>query len=168
MLKPERYIRLLLLSMLLSACGFHLRGTVELPALMASTYVDGDRYPDLSRSLRDQLQGSNVRLVDTASRATAQIRLLGETRSRRILSVDTNGQANAYELIYQARFELVAADGKVLLANQSLSRSRDLNVSGGNLLGKSREQQQIYQALVPAMAIAILQRIQYSNVDNAR
>lgn len=163
--KSGRYIWLLVMALLLSACGFQLRGTVELPAIMANTYVDGDRYPDLSRSLRDQLQGSNVQLVESAAIASAQIRLLSETRGRRILSVDVNGQANAYELVYQVSFELVDADGKILLARQSLSRSRDLNVSGGNLLGKSREQQQIYDTLVLSMASAILQRIQYSRLE---
>jgi len=159
-----RFIWPLLAALLLAGCGFHLRGTVELPAAMANTYVDGERYPDLVRSLRDQLQGSNVRLVESATTATARIHLLSETRSRRILSVDANGQANAYELVYQVRFELLDAEGKILLPAQTLSRSRDLNVSGGNLLGKSSEEQQIYDGLLLSMVSAILQRIQYSRL----
>lgn len=151
----------LLMVLLLGACGFHLRGTVELPAAMVSTYVDGERYPDLARSLRDQLQASNVRLVESVVNATARIHLINETRTRRILSVDVNGQANAYELIYQVSFEVLDTEGKTLLPLQTLSRSRDLNVSGGNLLGKSSEEQQIYDSLLLAMASAILQRIQY-------
>jgi len=158
------YLWPLLAVLLLAGCGFHLRGSVELPAAMASTYVDGERYPDLVRSLRDQLQDSNVHLVESAATATARIHLLSETRSRRILSVDTNGQANAYELVYQVRFELLDADGKILLPAQTLSRSRDLNISGGNLLGKSSEEQQIYDGLLLSMASAILQRIQYSSL----
>ncbi|MDH5185091.1 MAG: LPS assembly lipoprotein LptE [Gammaproteobacteria bacterium] len=156
------------MSILLSACGFHLRGTVVLPASMANTYVDGERYPDLTRALRDQLQGSNVRLVESASNATARIRLLSATRSRRILSVDANGQANAYELIYQVSFELLDAEGGILLPSQSLVRSRDLNVSGDNLLGKSSEEEQIYDSLLLSMASAILQRIQYSRQDSTQ
>jgi len=155
----------LLAVLLLAGCGFHLRGSVELPAAMARTYVDGEHYPDLVRSLRDQLQGSNVQLVESAVTATAQIHLLSETRSRRILSVDAGtGQANVYELVYQVRFELLDAKGQVLLPAQTLSRSRDLNISGGNLLGKSSEEQQIYAGLLLSMASAILQRIQYSRL----
>lgn len=166
---PKRYIWLLVsASLLISACGFHLRGTVVLPAIMANTYVDGEQYPDLTRSLRDQLQGSNVRLVESARDATARIHLLSETRSRRLLSVDINGQANAYELIYQVSFEVLDVEGEILLPRQNLSRSRDLNVSGGNLLGKSREQQQIYDSLLLSVASAILQRIQYSPLETSR
>ena len=35
----------------LSACGFHLRGTVELPAAMQTTYVQGDKFSLLVREL---------------------------------------------------------------------------------------------------------------------
>ena len=157
-----------LLPLFLSACGFHLRGTVLLPVEMAQTYVEAGKYPDLARALRDQLQGSNVTLVSSVSVATAVIRLQSESRSRRILSVDSNGQANAYELVYQVSFDLVDMHGESLLPTQSLSRSRDLNLSGDNLLGKSREEQQIYDTLLLNMASAILQRIQYARLGTAQ
>jgi LPS-assembly lipoprotein len=159
---------LLVVGLSLSACGFHLRGSVQLPPVMARTYVEAGRAGELAEDLRELLRSSGVQLVGSKPEASAVIRLLGDQRERRVIAVDTSGAASAYELSYQARFELLDGDGAVLLGGQSLSRSRDLNFDGANVLGKSREEEQIYAALRSDVAAAILQRIQYGLPEGAK
>jgi len=152
---------LLLLGLILSACGFHLRGDIQLPAVMAHTYVEAGQAGELAAEIRAQLGAAGGEPAGNRAQASAVLRLLGEQRQRRVIAVDSSGAASAYELSYQASFELLDAEGAVLLARQSLTRSRDLSFDGGNVLGKSREEEQIYQALRADVAAAILQRIQY-------
>jgi LPS-assembly lipoprotein len=156
-----RSVLLLWLGLSLAACGFHLRGSVELPPVMARSFVEAGQAGELAAEVRGLLQSSGVQVVSSRGDATVVIRLLGEQRQRRVIAVDTSGAASAYELTYQVRFELRDGEDAVLMPPQSLSRSRDLNFDGGNVLGKSREEEQIYAALRTDLATAILQRIQY-------
>jgi len=158
---PWRALQLLLLGLSLSACGFHLRGSVKLPPVMARTYIDAGQADELATELGGLLQGSGVELVVSRGQATAVIRLMDEQRRSRVTTVNTSGAASSYELSDQVDIELQGPDGEVLLPRQTLSRSRDLNFDGSNVLGKSREQQQIYSALRRDLAAAILTHIQY-------
>ncbi|MBD3671817.1 MAG: hypothetical protein HUJ29_13690 [Gammaproteobacteria bacterium] len=146
----------------LSACGFHLRGSVALPAVMEKSFVEAGQYRELGQALEQRLRGAGMQLVASEAEASAVIRLLGEQRQRRVIAVDTSGQASAYELSYTVSFELHDGAGETLLGRQSLSSSRDLNFDAANVLGKSREEAQIYEALREAAASSILQRIQYA------
>lgn len=160
---PWRAVLLLWLSATLSACGFHLRGEVQLPPVMARPYIDAGRSPELASDLEDLLKGNGITPVDSRDAASSVIRLTGESRNRRLTTVSVSGTASGYELSYQAGFEVVAADGQVLLGQASLSRSQDISLTANNnILGKSREEEQIYTRLRRAVAGAILQRIQYS------
>jgi len=156
-----KFTLLLLLGLSVSACGFHLRGSVTLSPMMARTYVEAGQSVELAAELSDLLQSSGAQLVTQRLEAKAVIKLLGEQRQRRVIAVDSNGAASAYELSYQASFELLDGDGAVLMARQLVSRSRDLSYDSGNVLGKSREEEQTYRALRAEVAAAILQRIQY-------
>jgi outer membrane lipopolysaccharide assembly protein LptE/RlpB len=72
--------------LLLSACGFHPRGDVELPKAMSKTYIQGATpYSDLETDLRRSLSGSTpyfVRAAVSRSRmSTSSLRTLISSRA---------------------------------------------------------------------------------------
>ena len=70
----------------LAACGFHLRGTADMP--FATVYVPNATSGialDLSRNLR---AGSNVKVVDDPKQAEAILEFSGETRAKEIRGPD--------------------------------------------------------------------------------
>ena len=93
-----------------AACGFHLRGTADLP--FSSVYVPGANAGialDLARNLR---AGTNVKLVDNAKQAEAILEFTGETRAKEILSLTGAGRVSEFRLRYRVGFR--APDGSVI------------------------------------------------------
>jgi LPS-assembly lipoprotein len=128
----------LLLPLLLTACGFALRGADVLPPDLGKLYVNANR------ALHDEvvifLEGSSTEIVDTREDAQVILTMSGEKYDRRVLSVDPDtGRAREFELSY--RFDAVATttDGRVLLKPQKLSLRRDLIFDPGALLGATNE-----------------------------
>ncbi|WP_172600369.1 LPS assembly lipoprotein LptE [Sulfurivermis fontis] len=137
--------------MLLTSCGFHLRGAVELPPQLARTQLVGvDARSELADEITAALEGAGAQVV-TAD-ATAQLHVSGERENRRLLSVGRTGRASEYEVTYQFSFELRAPvvsqdrDGqakvhyRVLVPRQSVSLSRDYSFDRNNVLGKGEEE----------------------------
>ena len=68
-----------LLLALLSACGFHLRGEVELPPVLQETYLESKNpYTGMARALRVELEAAGGRIVETSEHATAVLHIVRE------------------------------------------------------------------------------------------
>ncbi|MAT66125.1 MAG: hypothetical protein CMN57_10835 [Gammaproteobacteria bacterium] len=119
-------VSLLLLALTLTACGFQLRGQVNLPPEMARTHVQGlNEYSDLGRDLRRLLEGSGVQVVDSTEGASAILDIITNQASRRVLSVQAGGKVQEYELIQRLVFSVRTTDGRLLLEPQELELTRE-------------------------------------------
>lgn len=77
---------LVCLSLLLCACGFHPRGSYQLPKELAHVYLEGGS-PALREQMREQMRRSGGQLVDSRSNALMVITLFDEQFQRRTLSL---------------------------------------------------------------------------------
>ncbi len=152
---------LMLLSlMVLSACGFRLRGDVELPAQLQQTYIESNSpFTGMARSLRNELEASGARVVDSREQATAVLRITDEQSENRILSVGSTGKASEYELYDAVTFQLTDREGQVLVKAQNLRMIRDLVFDENELLGKVSEAEQLHVQMRSSLARQILTRI---------
>jgi LPS-assembly lipoprotein len=136
--------------LLLTSCGFHLRGAVTLPPQMERTQLLGvDARDPLAEEITAALEDAGVRVV--AGDATAQLIVSGERQARRLLSVGSTGRASEYEISYQFSFELRAPAAEatdagakpaavVLVPQQGVSLDRDYSFDPDNVLGKGDEE----------------------------
>ncbi len=150
-----------MLLLTLTACGFHLRGGVELPAVMQSTYIES-KFPfdDMTRIITQELRASKVNVTQQQAGATSILKLINHRSSRRVLSVGSSGRATEYELFEEVTFALSDAQGKKFLAPQTLRMTRDLVFDESQLLGNVSEAEDIHDQLQHALARRILTRIQ--------
>lgn len=147
----------------LTACGFHLRGAVTLPAIMQSTYVESQfPFDDMTRIIDQELRSSGVKVVPDKESATAVLKLISHRSNRRILSVGSSGRATEYELFEEVTFALFDAQGEEYLEPQILSITRDLVFDETQLLGKVEESEAIRIQLQQTLARRVLTRIQVS------
>jgi len=147
----------------LSACGFHLRGEVELPPLLKDTFIEsGDPYTGIARHLRTQLERSGATVLETREQASAVLRVIGERSENRVLSVGSSGKATEYELFNEVVFSLSDAAGKALVGPQTVRMTRDLTFDETELLGKLSEAESIHRQMLDSIARQILTRIQVS------
>lgn len=96
----------LLLSLILSSCGFQLRGSLPLEKYPA-VYLQGDKHSELLQQLGLQLERNQVKLLDSSDATSAIFVLDSDSLQRRTLSLFPNGQVAEYELIYKVNYQLV-------------------------------------------------------------
>ena len=97
---------LVLLSLMLSSCGFQLRGSLPLEKYPA-VYLQGDKHSELLQQLGTQLERNQVKLLDSSDAKAAIFVLDSDSLQRRTLSLFPNGQVAEYELIYKVNYQLI-------------------------------------------------------------
>jgi len=144
----------------LSACGFHLRGSYQLPPQLSPLYIDkASMSYSLYRELRAAMLASGIELTMDTAAAASELRITRESRSRAVQSVDSSGRAREYDLKYELGFSLKAGE-KLIIDNGSLSLQRNLLFDPESVLGVANEQESLYQDMMRDGTGLILLRIQ--------
>jgi len=153
-----RTLFLLFLATVVSGCGFHLRGQVELASVMAAPWVTGQD-PELVIDLRQGLRQSGVAPVKDSAAATVFIDLATVEYSRSVKSVDSKGVATGYTLQYNVIYRVVEPSGQVLVSNSQLSFSRDLIYQSTQLLQKKEEEKALKASMRDEIVGRIIRRL---------
>jgi len=151
-------------SLALSGCGFHLRGnsTATLPPELSVMRVTmgGSGNPPLLVEMRKALLAlGTVRLTDDVTARTPLLQLLGETIQTQELAIDSSGRPIAYLLNYRANFSLIGADGKPLLAGQSVKLQREYAFDRLNVIASEKQSDFIQAEMRRDAAQQIVRRL---------
>ncbi|MCB1717604.1 MAG: hypothetical protein KDK04_18135 [Candidatus Competibacteraceae bacterium] len=159
--------KLLVISLLLlavSACGFQLRGQVQLAdAIKLSVIELDDRIAPTSslvRRLRELLQLYGAELTEQREQANARIILSNEEIRRRTLATGTDGDAREFTLTYSVTLRVLSNTETELLPATRLSVSRSLLYRESELLGSLEGEQMAQRELADELANTIVQRLQ--------
>lgn len=157
---PHRRAAVLLLTLLLSACGFQLRDAAQLPPEMAKTHlqIQGE-YSTLARRLRVLLTQSGVELVGP-DEALAILEVPVNQVVTDVLTIGDNARVREYRISHRAEFRLLDSAGAVLVPTQSLRQAREIAFDEQEILGASREQEYLQQDLANSLARLILRRLE--------
>ena len=94
----------------LSACGFQIRGAVNLP--FKAIYISGPVSIGLRADLETAITtGSNARIVNNAREADLILEVVSELNSRDILTYNATGQITAYRLTTRVIFRAFDTTG---------------------------------------------------------
>jgi len=97
---------IVLLSMALSACGFHLRGNYLIPEEISEISLTSfDKYNQLTRNIDTKLRLNNIKVVSPA-KTVPNLHLINESISERTLSLYQNSRAAEKELTYKTSFRV--------------------------------------------------------------
>ncbi len=144
----------------LSACGFHLRDALVLPANLGPVrVVSADRYSPLAESLSRSIERAGAELALSDETDTAVLDLVAERWGDTPISVDAFGRAQEYSLRYATIFELRSAQGTVLVPRQAVELSRDYISVPTNSVGTEGERDILVKELRREMTASILRRI---------
>lgn len=128
-------------ALVLSACGFHLRGIGSLP--FETLYVKGDGAETITRDLKRSLGGSGVTLTKTAEEAQAALEILSESNEKRILSLSGGGKVREYEIIYRVAFRVKSGGAELWGEPQNVELRRDFSYDDSKLLAKDAEESRL-------------------------
>ena len=148
---------ILVMALLISACGYHLRGAIDLPAGMKNVYLEGG-----SAQLRDQfmraMEVSSVSLASSPETAGIIVKIFNEDNQRRVLSLGSGGVANNFELTYRLEYELVDAKDKVLSARQPIEIKREYFNNQQAVIAKENEETVILNEMYQQAVRTIVNR----------
>ncbi len=155
-----RIVLILLLSLLLSACGFQLREKAELPPQMQNTQlVIADEYSQLGRRVRVQLEQSGVKFVNQ-DRATAILEISKNEVLTEVLSIGDNARVREYRMIHTVQFRLTDPQGKDLVPLQTIRQSREISFDEQQILAVSREQEYVKEDLANTLSRLLISRLE--------
>ncbi len=150
-------ITVLSMLLLLSGCGFQLRGTTPEASNVPVTFVQGGIPASL---LRAQL-GRVDKITENVEAAEAVLTILSENFDRRVLTVGPgDGKVREYELRYLVSFEVRNKAGQELLAPQTIALSRDYLFDETQVLGSDTEEAILRRDMVNDAVGQILRRLQ--------
>jgi LPS-assembly lipoprotein len=148
---------ILIMALLISACGYHLRGALELPKGMKSVYLDGGS-PQLSEQFKRAMNLSSVQLSNSPENAGIIVKIFDEDSRRRVLSLNSGGIANDFELSYRFEYELVDSKNKVLMARQPIEIKREYYNDQFAIIAKGNEEAVIRNEMYQQAVRAIVNR----------
>lgn len=143
----------------LSACGFHPRAQLELPAALGPVAVQtADPYSPLGLELATALERAGAAAA-VEGQPSATLRIVAENWRNAPLSVDQFARVREYETRYRVDFELTDAAGAVQVARQSIELAREYSYDINASAGSPAEQELIQRELRRDMQAAILRRL---------
>lgn len=145
---------------LLQSCGFRLRGASELPNTVKFAVIDGvAQYSDLGHAIKQQLVSSGAKVLTKADVDTMHFVVIKNEFSKRVLSVDSSGRANEYELSYRYAMRVLDSKGKLLVPEREINLNRNYIYDLNNALAKSDEEASIKLQMISLAVRQSMRRI---------
>lgn len=154
-----RGVSVVVLCLLLAACGFHLRGQGNYRPAFQSVYVEGDSRSSLVTELQRAISSSGATLAAKPGDAQAILQVVGESRDKSILSLSAAGRVREYELRYQVSYRLRDAGGRELIPAGALSLKRPISFSESEVLAKESEEALLYRDMESDAVQQIMRRL---------
>jgi len=147
----------ILLSLAVAGCGFHLRGTADLP--FETIYVP-NATAGVALDLKRNLQvGTRTRVVDDPRQAQAILQFTEESREKEILSLTGGGRVREFQLRYRVGFRVHDGKGGEFVPQSTIQLTRDVTYSDTAVLAKESEEQLLYRDMQSDMVQQIMRRL---------
>lgn len=154
-------IRLLMaisISLLLTGCGFQLRGQADLP--FERIYVETDGFSLFAAELRRAIQGGEaVEVTDSAETAQVVLKVINEQREKKILSLQSSGSVSEFLFLYRINYRVMDNKGKDLVAPNEISLQRAMQYDDTQILGKESEEELLFRDMQADAIQQMLRRL---------
>ena len=130
--------------LMISSCGFHMRGMTEIS--FKSISLEGKEL-SFTKNLRKVLNTNKVAIVPPTENPELRVELLGEESEKRILSFSGQGLVREYEIFYRVHYRIKTKDSETWGQENILETRKDFTYSDSNLIGKEEEERQLNEAM---------------------
>lgn len=148
------------LCLLLAACGFHMRGELEVPATMQRVCVQiADPFSPLKRDLEAALQRAGVKVEENPGDGIADITISSVSLAPIVRSVSATAFVNEFSMVYHVELQVTDNAGKTVLPRQVIEHSREYTFDQTQAIGTTAEQDEIKKEMERDMVQAILRKV---------
>ena len=150
----------ILLLIVITSCGFHLRGMTEISYKTIS--LEGKEL-SLTKNLKKILNTNKVAIVSSTENPELRVEFLSEESEKRILSLSGQGLVREFEIFYRVRYRIKASDSEIWSQENIIETRKDFTYSDSNLIGKEEEERQLNEAMRNEAITNLFNQIQLSN-----
>lgn len=158
-LRPALLV-LLSAALLLSGCGFRLRGEATLP--FESIYVQGAAASPFTIQLKRSITaGTQARITDKPEDAQVVLQIMNEQQEKEILALSGGGRVREFYLRYRVTYRLTDSKRTTeYIAPSEIVLRRELTYSDAEALAKESEEMLLFRDMQTDAARQLLFRLQ--------
>lgn len=147
----------ILLLLVITSCGYHLRGMTEISFKTIS--LEGKEL-SLTKNLKKILNTNKVAIVSSTENPELRVELLSEESEKRILSLSGQGLVREFEIFYRVRYRIKTSDSEIWSQENIIETRKDFTYSDSNLIGKEEEERQLNEAMRIEAITSLFNQIQ--------
>jgi LPS-assembly lipoprotein len=158
---------LLTLSLLLTGCGFHLRGAVDIPEQWLALHLTtSSPNGELARGVASSFANNGVQWLD-ASEANYTLQLGGEKFERRNLSIGANARAAEVELTLSTTMQVRDTKGAVVVEQSEVVVNKIMTLDPENVTGKVEESNLLRREMRQELVQQLMRNIRFAATSDA-
>lgn len=156
----------LLCALLLSGCGFQLRGAANLP--FDTLYVQAPVGSQFAQQFKRIVAASSgTKIVDDPKAAEATLVLLGELREKSILSLSGSGRVSEFQLRYRMTYRMLNQKSAEIIPATEIALKRDFSFNDQDTLSKESEETLLFRDMQNDAVQQLVRRLQVAKLPPA-
>ncbi len=151
----------IMLALFLCACGFHLRGMIDVPEWLTNVSIiseDGNN-KELLSLLESQLEGYKVKVNQDPKLSQYWLIINRTTYQQQITSIGASTNPRQYQLVLTVEFLLQTRKGDVVKPPGTVIVTRQLTVNNNRILGSNEEETVLISEMRQDAVIQIINRL---------
>ncbi|MDI1353176.1 MAG: LPS assembly lipoprotein LptE [bacterium] len=150
----------LIIVLLLTACGFHLRGMVDIPKWLNNvSIISNDDDNQIAALLASQLDGYKIKVNPDPSDADYWLTINSVKINQQIVSIGASTNPRQYQLNLTVNFMLQTRKGQLVRARRSVVVSRQLTINNDRILGSNEEETILIEEMKQEAVTQIINRL---------
>lgn len=153
----RRLILVVIASLVVSSCGFHLRGQLPISEAANVIYVDAEP-GEFRTELIERLQINGATVVDTEEAAKITLKINDVFAERETSTIDQRGKVNSFTVYYIVRYVVKDKEGEQL-QNNRLQESRQYTFDPTQVLQQEREEEDLIEAMREEILVRLVRQL---------
>jgi LPS-assembly lipoprotein len=150
-------IQVLVISALVSGCGFHLRGSLPLPDQLSVIAVSTSDQ-DVKEEMVNALEASGAQVVADPAGARSLLDMYEVKFTRTVRTINTRGKVTGYILRYDVSYRVVNEAGDEL-RDSTLALQRDYNFDPNQVLQAEEEEEALREDMIEELTQRIMRQL---------
>jgi LPS-assembly lipoprotein len=144
---------------LLVSCGFHLRGSVELPAGIEPIYI-ADQSNSFANTAKNLMNAYGIKLSDNINTANHHLVIIKQDQDKRSTALGEGARVIEYQLTESVTFELRDTKGKTIIGPNTITERKIIPNDPNKVASTNEEEKILRRDMLQNLAAKITRQLQ--------
>ena len=150
----------LIMCLLITGCGFHLRGSLDIPESLKTVYISPyEPYEPFQAELRCRLLDNNVKILNSRENNVTVLEVSRPNTNEEALAFSSSGEVQRFRLILSVSYSYLPSGDNAKRIHRTITRTRELNRTNNMLLSNEGEIQIVKRDLLNEAVTELLRQI---------